>query len=604
MLKAVKVVVQFMRFVFLACATFSFFWCDTVESAGLIVTVSGVEDNLKDNVEQLLSIRALVVDPTLLKKATGQTVSEIDARDEARLPRLHRAADQEIAAALQPFGYYQPIIEKSLELDGSNWRAIYSISVGNPVVLDEIRLTAIGDGALEESVQTALRASLLVRGERLLHEKYQQQKSALLDAAIQASYLDATFTKSQLRVNPETQKASVELAIDTKARYYFGDVQFEQNVLSPDLVKSYVPFSPGDPFNSNRLVELQLALGDSQYFERVEITAQRDQAVDNRIPVNIKAIPSKAREYTVAFGFGTDTGPRVKLGTEFRRVNKSGHRVHADLLLSAVKSSASASYEIPLGVSGVDSLRFLARFEDAEIGDGDGDTQRFVLGASYNDTWRTWQRRLYMNYTREIFEFGGNSDTVQFLTPGITISYTKADNVLLPRVGYSWSVDLHGANESVISSSSFLRGRVVGQRVWSPSDQSRILLKSEIGATKTEAPEDLPTASRFFAGGDRSVRGYRFQSIGPVDAEGNTVGGRYLARASLEMDYLFLNDIGGAVFVDAGDASNDTKFNLKKSVGIGLRWRSPVGMFRLDLASPLDDSENSYRLHISIGADL
>ena len=577
-------------------------WSNIAYSAGLIVTVSGVEGEVKGNVEQLLSIRALIVDPTLLKKATGKTVSEIDARNEARLPRLHRAADQEIAAALQPFGYYKPTIKKSLELDGTIWRASYSVTAGTPVVLDQIRITVSGDGKLEKGVQAALNDNLLVKGEQLKHKNYGQQKSALLSAAVQAGYLDAIFTKSQLRVNPDTGKASVDLALDTKTRYYFGEVQFEQNVLSPELLTSYVPFSAGDPFNTTRLIDLQLALGDSQYFERVEITAQRDQAIGNRIPVVIDATPSKARLYTVSFGYGTDTGARVKLGTEFRRVNQRGHRVRTDLLLSAIKRSASASYEIPLGVSGVDSLRFLTRYEDAEV--GDGETQRFVLGASYNDTWRIWQRRLYLDYTQEKFQFGDNADSVKYLTPGITLSYTKADNVLLPRIGYSWLVDVHGAEESVISSTSFLRGRVVGQRVWSPTDQSRILLKTELGATNSKNPQDLPTASRFFAGGDRSVRGYRYQSIGPVDADGNTVGGRYLARASLEMDYLFFNDIGGAIFADAGDASNNTNFDFKRAVGVGLRWRSPVGMFRLDVASPLDDPDNSYRLHISIGADL
>ncbi len=591
-----------MRSSFLAIVALACVWVNSANAAGLVVSVTGIDGELKANAEQLLSIRALIVDPTLLKKATGKNVTELDKTDEARLPRLHRAADQEIAAALQPFGFYKPTVKKSLKLEEGVWRATYDVVAGTPVVLDKINLSIDGDGKLEEEIQATLNAGVLVSGEQLLHKNYGKQKSAMLDAAVKAGYLDAQFTKSQLRVNPDTSKATVVLALNTQSKYYFGDVQFEQTVLSQELVNSYIPFAEGDPFNATRLIDLQLALGASKYFDRVEITAQRDQATDNRIPVIIDATPSKARQYSVSFGYGTDTGPRVKLGTEFRRINEHGHRVHTDLLLSAIKRSASASYEIPLGFSGVDSLRFLARYEDADV--GDGETQRVVLGASLNDTWRIWQRRLYLNYTQEKFQFGDNSDSVKYLTPGITLSYTKADNVLLPRVGYSWLVDVHGASESVISDTTFLRGRVVGQRVWSPSDESRVLFKAELGATQSKNPEDLPTASRFFAGGDRSVRGYRFQSIGPVDADGNTIGGRYLARVSLEADYLFFNDVGGAVFADIGDAANNTDFDFKRGIGVGLRWRSPVGMFRLDVASPLDDPDNSFRLHISIGTDL
>jgi len=575
---------------------------NSANSAGLSVNVSGVDGDMLKNVEQLLSIRQLLTDQPLLKKATLNKISEIDERSVSRLPRLHRAADQEILAALQPFGFYRPEISKSLVRDGEVWNASYTIALGVPVLLDEISVTVVGDGTLEPGVQAALQDSPLQKGEPLLHGNYAKQKSSLLDAAVEAGYLDATYTKSQLGVNPDTAKASIVLALDTKARYYFGEVQFDQTILSDELVSGYIPFSPGDPFNATQLIDLQLAIGESKYYDRVDISADRELAVDNKIPVLIDATPSKARQYTVSFGYGTDTGPRVKFGTEFRRVNKRGHRIRTDLLLSAIKRSASASYEIPLGTSGIDSLRFLSRYEEENV--GDIDTKRLVLGASYNDTWRIWQRRLYLNYSQEKFEFGDNRNSIKYLTPGVTLSYAKADNLLLPRVGYSWLVDVHGASGSVLSDSTFLRGRVVGQRVWSPSEKSRLLVKTELGATQSDTPEDLPTASRFFAGGDRSLRGYRYQSIGPTDEEGNTVGGKYLARLSLEVDYLVLNDIGGAVFADMGDAANDTDFDLKRAVGVGLRWRSPVGMFRLDVAKPLDNSEDSYRLHISIGADL
>ena len=136
------------------------------------------------------------------------------------------------------------------------------------------------------------------------------------------------------------------------------------------------------------------------------------------------------------------------------------------------------------------------------------------------------------------------------------------------------------------------------------TSRGRLLFRAELGGVKTTSFSDLPPSQRFFSGGDQSVRGYAYQGLGPKNTEGDVVGGSYLAVASLEMDYLLYGNIGIAAFFDAGNAGNDFLPSMKKGLGMGLRYRSPVGMIRLDLAHPLDDPDNQYRLHISIGADL
>jgi translocation and assembly module TamA len=130
-----------------------------------------------------------------------------------------------------------------------------------------------------------------------------------------------------------------------------------------------------------------------------------------------------------------------------------------------------------------------------------------------------------------------------------------------------------------------------------------MLAHAEAGAAVADQFFDLPPSQRFFTGGDRSVRGYDYQDIGPQNLVGETVGGRYLLAAGIEADYLIYGDFGAAVFFDAGDAFNDAP-DLQKGAGIGLRYRSPVGMIRLDFAHPFDDPDDSFRFHLSIGPDL
>ena len=109
---------------------------------------------------------------------------------------------------------------------------------------------------------------------------------------------------------------------------------------------------------------------------------------------------------------------------------------------------------------------------------------------------------------------------------------------------------------------------------------------------------------RFFAGGDQSVRGYAYQRLGPTDDSGEVVGGRYLSVVSAEVDYLFIGNFGAAVFVDTGNADDNFPPDLHTGAGIGFRWRSPVGMLRIDFAHPFTDSDDKFRIHVSIGPTL
>jgi len=135
-------------------------------------------------------------------------------------------------------------------------------------------------------------------------------------------------------------------------------------------------------------------------------------------------------------------------------------------------------------------------------------------------------------------------------------------------------------------------------------ERGRFIVRGTLGATSVDDFARLPPELRFFAGGDRSIRGYEYQEIGPRNARALVIGGEYLAVASAEYEHYFLENWGGAVFVDAGDAFTD-EFDLKLGVGVGVRWRSPVGLVRLDLGVPISDAfESGVQLHLVIGPDL
>jgi len=166
------------------------------------------------------------------------------------------------------------------------------------------------------------------------------------------------------------------------------------------------------------------------------------------------------------------------------------------------------------------------------------------------------------------------------------------------------SFDLYGAHEKLLSDTTFFQATVSSKWIKSLGESTRFLARADLGTTVTQNFGQLPATVRFFTGGDTTVRGYGFETIGPVDPDGNVTGGEHLIVLSLEADWLVANNWAVAVFADSGTSFVGSDPDFKTGVGIGLHWYSPVGPIRVDLAHPLDDPDQDYRLHITFGPDL
>jgi translocation and assembly module TamA len=581
------------------------FWISVASAQDrLSVEITGIEGDLLKNVHAFLSIAQLQPERGLLPvPLPGLEAKEAKAFSDSDVRRLHKRAVTEIRQALQPYGYYAPTVEASLEKVKGEWHARYHIDPGPATLVRQIDIKVEGPGKGDAGIQQALAAVSLRAKKRLIHSQYDDAKKALLAAATSAGYLDARFVRSEMRVAPAEQQADIALAMDTGPRYFFGPITVRQEVLAPDFVARFVKAQPGEPFDTKKLLAAQLALSDSGYFQRVEVQIQREDTHDFRIPVVIETDPNKPRRYATGLGFGTDTGPRLSLAAEFRRINRRGHSILTDVRFSKIKNAFSVQYKIPVKNVETDRLVFSGTAESEDVS-ADGNTTRYTLGASLNDLWGPFQRRLYINFQHENFSIGEDDDTVDYLIPGASLSQLRADDALFPRRGYSWSADVRGSAQTLLSETSFVRSEAAIRLVLPLGERARLVSRGQIGGIAVEDFSKLPLTERFFAGGDQSVRGYAYQRLGPTDDSGEVVGGRYLSVVSAEVDYLFIGNFGAAVFVDAGNADDNFPPDLYTGAGIGFRWRSPVGMLRVDFAHPFTDSDDKFRIHISIGPTL
>jgi translocation and assembly module TamA len=549
------------------------------------VEVNGLHGAEKDNVEARLSL---------------QDYAKEGGKEEAQVQRLHRRAEGEIREALQAFGYYAPKIETRLEGGGKDWRATYDIDPGAAVELAQVDLKLTGAGAEQPELVQALAQTGLKPGERLKHADYEIAKLKLLRTANREGYLDALYTAHALNVDIAARRADIHLTLDTGPRYYFGEVTVTQEGLDPEFLARYVPLRPGEPFDPQKLLDTQFALGDLGYFGTVDIQPRRDAAVDGRVPIDIKLTPRPPHRYDIGLGYGTDTGPRVSLGVEFRNLNSHGHKLRLDTRVSQVKSSVGGEYRVPLGTRAGEYFGFAGAYTDEQV--GDGRSRHIDFGPSLSRTPGDWQRRIYLTYLYErSYLPATGTNSVGLLMPGIALSRDQVDDSIHARKGWYLFSDLHGGNTALLSDASFLAGRLLLRGAYPLGQNARLYARAEFGAINSNSFDQLPPSQRFFAGGDQSVRGYGYQSLGPRDAAtGTVVGGKYLTVYSIEAEYRVWGNWGVAAFFDAGNADNDPWPDLFRGIGPGIRYAAPIGTLSIDLAHPLDGDTRGIRPHLGL----
>ena len=188
--------------------------------------------------------------------------------------------------------------------------------------------------------------------------------------------------------------------------------------------------------------------------------------------------------------------------------------------------------------------------------------------------------------------------------PGVSWTLVEADDRIRTTKGYKGILELKGASRGLFSDTSFARASLFLKGILPVSEGLRFLARTELGTSWVGEFSELPSSQRFFAGGDRSVRGYKYKSIGPQDSTGEVVGGKHLAVASLEMEYFLSRNWSAAVFVDSGSSFNEKPEGFETGAGVGIRWHTLIGPIRLDYARAVTMEGEPWRIHLILGPDL
>lgn len=574
------------------------FLVPTIAQADIVLTVDGVDENLRNAV------------------VSGVELSQYAARDvtAAQVRRLYENAPDEVQAALRPYGYYEATATGDMRQVGKDWQVTLHVVPGVPVKVTSVNVEIDEEAGKVPAIRRAVRGIQNLKDQPLNDGVYDGARDAVSGALTATGFLDARIVTRRVEVNRAEHTAAVNLKWEAGARYRYGVVRFKNSQFREDFLDRYVPFKKGDYFSQSQLLELQQALNGADYFAVVNVIPDTDDAKDGTIDINVELAPAKRTIYTGGPFFGTDTGAGLRGGIEKRWINDRGHKWKNELVLAQRLKTVSTLYQIPMPGPNQRSFNFGANFRDANTVTSKSRTVQLV--ANETRLWHGWTRTIGVNVLSGTFTVGkrgGEGDNAEglergrstLLYPEVTLSRKKGDNPTFVRNGWSLTLTGRSTAGTLLSDASF--SQVIGDAKWIHSfwGRNRLILRGTAGKIWTDNFSDLPPQLRFFAGGDRSVRGYDFESIGPRNAFNRVIGGEGLLVGSTEVEHYFTRNWGMAAFVDAGNAFTGTDYSPRVGAGLGVRWLSPVGMIRADVGVPVGDkNEHGIHLHVVIGPDL
>jgi translocation and assembly module TamA len=556
----------------------------------LTVTVEGVEGNVLKNV--------------LAALALPEGFVEEGRVDSLLLKRFGQQVEPKVRAAMEPYGYYHAIIKSGIEeKNPGEFFLQVSVTAGEPVRLTEVLVAVQGRGASEALLQETVFSFPLKKGDVLLQADYEDAKERLLSRAQTLGYLDASFSVHEILIAKDALSARIRLELETKERYYFGSTKIEGAPDYPDeFLRRYLVFKQGDLFSYEKIGEAQLSFINSERFREVNVLPQKAEASGSIIPVLVSLKQGPTRSLRQGIGYGTDTGARLSLRYRDLNVFSRGHEFSSNLYVSELLQGLVTSYLIPdtVDISSFSAVQLNLQREDVS-------TYKTEFAALEFDKTRSLTRKLqatgYLKFQQENYTIGLQSSNARLIMPGVRLSGNFYDSATHPQKGFHCGGEVRGTEKFLGSSMGLLQIVSDGGFILPAPLQFFLHARGKVGTSLLSDPlSELPPSLRFFAGGDQSVRGYAYQSLGPTDQSGQVVGGKNLLFGSLEVEKRMGDNWGASVFYDTGNAFDSfSDLRLAQGAGVGLHYYTPVGAINFSVARPLNVDDPGLRIHLTVG---
>lgn len=521
---------------------------------------------------------------------------EMDGSD-----RYKQLVTDAVDKGLRVFGYYDSSVTFELKKrKGERDLLIAHVTPGEPTRIAGTDVKIEGEAAQDEAFE-ALRKDLPKDGELVEHQKYDDYKSSISSLALARGYLDGEFVVSRLEISPETHQAWWRMLFDSGVRYHYGEIKFSNSQIREDYLQNMLKIKPGEPYLVSQLSELTNDFSSTNWFSSVLLQPHVDEK-NKVVDLDVLMHPRKKNAMELGVGFATDTGPHLQIGWTKPWINDRGHSFRTNLYVSSPKQTLEATYKIPLLKN---PLNYYYEYSTGLENEDKNDTKTTAItfaGLRYWNNDEGWQYFAGVRARYDKFTQADINDKTLLVYPTGGFNRTRLRGGMFPTWGDSQKITADVAYKGLLSDASFFKVQASTGWIRTYAENHRIVTRAEIGYLNTKDINKIPPALRFFAGGDRSVRGYGYKKISPKDRNGKLIGGSRLLTGSFEYQYQVYPSWWGATFVDAGLAANRfSSEEMRYGAGVGVRWASPVGAIKFDIATPIRDKDNSKNIQFYIG---
>lgn len=517
------------------------------------------------------------------------------------LDRLAREAQDEIRNIAAAEGYFSAKVEVTIDRSAKPPVVTMTVTPGEPTRITDVHIDVTG-AASTEPLGTAAIAKLrddwgLPTGQVFQQTAWSVAKERALATLRASPYAAARIVRSQADIDPGERTATLSIELDSGPAFRFGDIEVTGLAkYEPAMVRNYSSIHPGEPYSEAALQQFIRRLNASGYFSSVQasIDTASEQPEDATLRVAVIEAPTKSFEGGI--GYSTDVRYTAKLNYRDVNIDGKGLQMLVDAQYDGNIQGGSVRLVQPANAVGwIGTWAAGVKHTDIE----GLATKTESLGTRWSTLDERRESALSATYYLDDQNPDGATSSRSHALYVEGEQYVREVDILLaPTRGWMGSLQGGGGIPGV-STRGF--GRVIGRfAAWVPIDPlTQLYFRADAGAVLASTRDGIPSPLLFRTGGDTTVRGYAFESLG-VHQGNAVVGGRYYAVGSVEAIRWIGESWGLAAFVDAGNATDSVSdFHLAIGYGVGVRVRTPLGPFRLDLAYGQD--VHQVRLHFSVG---
>ena len=556
-----------------------------------------------------------------------QRYRELSDLDASELARLLSAAQSDVKDLLGTLGYFAPEIALAARDTPQNPKAARRVEItvqpGDAVKISEVKIDFEGAIAQDDAARgqrQAIRSNWTLRtGMPFTQAEWNAAKTQSLRLLTVRRYPVGQILTSRADIDPDANTAALSVTLDSGPTYQLGDLKISGTQrFDAELVTRLARLKPGADYDQTQLLEAQQRLSDSGFFDSVYVSLDTTAGSPLQAPVLIQLREAKLQKIVLGVGISTDSGPRLSLEHTHNQVPGIGWRAISKLSLDRATRSIGSELTSPPDESG---WRWVtsALVQSQTSGSFDVNSQRLRLGRTKGG--EQIDRNFYLQYDRVRVPAPAGADapgsprSADAFSANYALTQRNFDSLPFPSSGYGLGAELGGGVTLGSNRQPYLRAQVrwlglvslakVDSGARATLRAGRLALRAEGGVVLARTGAELPSTQLFLTGGDTTVRGYAYRSIGNELASGATATGRYLAAGSVEWQRPIvvndkLTDWESTVFIDAGAvADKPGDLRAKVGVGVGARWKSPVGPLQIDVAYGV--AVKKLRLHLSVG---